>query len=50
MAGKKTAFSVKWLDNNSWSTWLEKSGNFVCLESGNPVLCGVVQNNGLLAT
>jgi len=27
-------FNVKWLDNNSWLTWLEKSGNFICLESG----------------
>jgi len=27
---------VKWLDNSSWSTWLEKLGNFICLESGNP--------------
>lgn len=37
MAGKKTAFKVKWLDNNSWSTWLENSGNFICLESCNHV-------------
>jgi len=28
-------FNVKWLDSNNWSTWLEKSGNFICLESGN---------------
>jgi len=26
MAGKKTAFNLKWLDDNSWSTSLEKSG------------------------
>jgi len=32
MAGKKTTFNVKWFDNNNWSTWPEKSGNFICLE------------------
>jgi len=35
MVGKKTAFNVKWLDDNNWSTWLEKSSNFICLESDN---------------
>jgi len=39
MSGKKTAFNVKWLDNNNWPTWLEKSGNFICLESRNLDCC-----------
>jgi len=28
MDGKKTAFNVKWLNSNSWSAWLKKSGIF----------------------
>jgi len=38
MFGKKTAFDVKWLDNNSWSTWLEKSGSFIVSGKWQPCL------------